>query len=217
MSAEEHRKLAQARRILPGHGDPADRPAGQSGHFLQPFRRRIEHGGKRLTKVGYDAAGEDRPHPLYFGSQIAFKPGNAGRTERLVVLDSKLFAVSWVLFKMAGETERSPDFNPSKSPDNRNTTARIPRTSSLDQPNHIAASVVDKEDLLKSTFEILGLGGLIHGGDSIARLGLRSYAFASLRNHSIAIAVPSRRDILGSTPSSVRILVLSGTRRGMSS
>ena len=55
------------------------------------------------------------------------------------------------------------------------------------QPNHIAASVIDEEDLLKRTFEILMLlDGLIHGGDSIAKFALRSYAFASLRNHSIA-------------------------------
>jgi hypothetical protein len=40
---------------------------------------------------------------------------------------------------------------------------------------------------------------------------------SSLRNQSIASAVPSRSETFGVTPSSVRILVLSGTRRGMSS
>ena len=122
-----------------------------------------------------------------------------------------------MLFKVAGETERSPDFNPSKSADDYNTTAAIALPGRLDQPNYIAVRIVDKEDLLKRSFEVLiWWGGLIHG-DSDAEYARRYDAFASWRNHSIVIAAPSLSDIFGSTPSNLRILVLSGTRRGMSS
>ena len=122
-----------------------------------------------------------------------------------------------MLFKVAGETERGSDFNPSKGTNDHNMTAGIALTGRLDQANYIAARIIDKEDLLKRAFEVLiRWGGLIHG-DSNAECACRYDAFASWRNHSIVIAAPSLSDIFGSTPSNLRILVLSGTRRGMSS
>jgi len=167
--------------------------------------------------MSHDAAGEGGPHAFNFGCQISLERGDPGGSENLVIQDSELFAVPRMPFEMARETKRGPNIDSGKSADNCYTPA-LPVTGNLDQSNYVAARIIDKEDLLEGTFEfLLLLRGLVHDRDSISESGIRAQAFASWRNHSIVIAVPSLSEIFGSTPSSLRILVLSGTRRGMSS
>ena len=108
--------------------------------------------------------GEGRSDAPDLGSQITFQCGDAGRANRLEVIDLKLLAVTRMFLEASVQPQAGANLDSTQVADDRDTRPRAFVVTTLDNRDRIAVGLVDEKQLIKGALNLMGVrSGGIHG------------------------------------------------------
>src|SRR5579862_927209 len=153
MTPQKQHQLAQSRRVAPGRGYAAHHYAAETAHLAKAMRLVVEDRREMLAEVLDDTARERRTDAFDLGSQIALQRCDSSRTQRLEVIDAKLMSVARMGFEAAVQAQCDADLDAGKIAHDRQRLARILLVDPFETRDHVAAVVVDEQDLRKRAFD----------------------------------------------------------------
>ncbi len=155
VAAQEHRQLAQSRRIAPCRSDSARHHRPDSRHFAHPLRRVVQHFAEPVAEVFRDSPRRRGPDALNFRREVALDRDCARWPDRFKIDHLELIAEARMLFVRPLRANRRANFHAREIADHHDPPVAAMLERRDDHRDRIAAVLINVEHRVEDSLDRL--------------------------------------------------------------